>query len=149
MDDHPGVARQIANLLPERFDVVAALENPAELLEATNTHRPDVILLDITLPGMDGIELASRLHSTGHVAKVVFLTVHDDADYARAGFAVGGTGYVVKTRLATDLAPALEAAVNGMRYISPGKARAGLRSDLEDDNDFTFAKAENDKGTTK
>jgi len=90
-------------------------------------HQPDLVVLDITLPGASGVELASRLRSASASGKVVFLTVHDDADYARAGFAAGGIGYVVKSRLATDLVPALEAALEGRRFLSRGAALQELQ----------------------
>lgn len=120
LDDHPGVLRQVAALLPAGFEVVAALDDAKALLDAMKTYQPDLLVLDITLPGGNGIELASRLRDDGYTGKVIFLTVHDDADYARAGFAAGGSGYVVKARLATDLVPALEAALDGKKFISPG-----------------------------
>ena len=127
LDDHPGVLRQVADLLRGGFEVVAALNDAAKLPEAMERHHPDLVVLDITLPGASGIELASRLRSTGYSGKVVFLTVHDDADYARAGFAAGGIGYVVKARVATDLLPALEAALAGQRYVSPVDALRSLQ----------------------
>lgn len=126
LDDHPGVVRHVAGVLPEGFEVVAALQDAAALFDAVERQRPDIILLDITLPSDSGIGIASRLRSGGCPGRVVFLTVHDDADYVRAGFAAGGTGYVVKARLATDLVPALEAALEGRRFVSPGSGRDGL-----------------------
>lgn len=129
LDDHPGVLRQVAELLPAGFEVVAALHDAAALPDAMNKHQPDLVVLDITLPGTSGIQLASRLRSAGHSGKVVFLTVHDDADYARAGFAAGGKGYVVKARLGTDLLPALEAALEDRRFVSKGAALDGLQND--------------------
>jgi len=128
LDDHPGVLRQVAELLPAGFEVVAALNDAAALPAAMQRHQPDLVVLDISLPGTSGIELASQLRSAGHAGRVVFLTVHDDAEYARAGFAAGGKGYVVKPRLATDLVPALEAALAGRTFVSPGFAARGLQS---------------------
>ena len=129
VDDHPGVLRQVAEVLPAGFEVVATLQDGAALPAAMATHQPDLVVLDITLPGASGIELASRLRTAGHSGRVVFLTVHDDAEFIRAGFAAGGTGYVVKARLATDLVPALEAALEGRRYVSPGAAREALHDE--------------------
>ena len=129
LDDHPAILRQVAELLPAGFEVVAALQDATALPDAMDKHRPDLVVLDITLPGASGIELASRLHSASPSGKVVFLTVHDDADYARAGFAAGGIGYVVKARLATDLVPALEAALEGRRFLSRGAAQAELQDE--------------------
>jgi len=129
LDDHPVVLRQVEEMLPTGFEVVAALHDATALLAAMEQYQPDLVVLDITLPGGSGIELASRLRSSGHAGKVVFLTVHDDADYARAGLAAGGIGYVVKSRLATDLVPALEAALQGRRFVSSGAALEGLQAE--------------------
>jgi DNA-binding NarL/FixJ family response regulator len=119
VDDHPAVLRQVARLLPAEFEIVGILEDGAQLEAALATARPDLIVLDITLPGVSGIELARRLTATGCPARIVFLTVHADPDYAREAVAVGGLGYVVKARLGTDLVPALRAALAGRRFISP------------------------------
>jgi len=129
LDDHPGVLRQVAELLPAGFEVVAALDDGAKLPEAMKRYQPDLVVLDITLHEASGIELAARLRTAGVPGRVVFLTVHDDADYARAGLAAGGIGYVVKSRLATDLVPALEGALAGRRFISPGTAADALQDE--------------------
>jgi len=146
LDDHPGVLRQVAELLPARFEVVAALKDATALPAAMEKHQPDLVVLDISLPGVSGIELASRLRSAGHAGRVVFLTVQDDAEYARAGFAAGGKCYVVKPRLATDLVPALEAALAGRTFISPGVAATGLQGEAWTD---TGSVSEVNQPTTK
>jgi len=119
VDDHPTVLRQVSGWLAGEFDVVAALEEGSGLVKAVEEFQPDLVVLDISLPGASGIELASQLQRAGYPGKVVFLTVHSDPDYARAAFAAGAIGYVVKTRLATDLIPALRSALAGERFISP------------------------------
>ena len=81
--------------------------------------RPDVIVLDITMARLDGIEAAHQLRSSPRPARLVFLTVHEDADYARAALDAGGLGYVAKTRLASDLLPAIWAALADQSFISP------------------------------
>lgn len=80
---------------------------------------PDLIVMDITLPGLSGLELAQRLRGSRCSAAIVFLTVHCDANYARAAFASGASGYVVKARMAADLTLALRAAQRGQRFVSP------------------------------
>jgi DNA-binding NarL/FixJ family response regulator len=126
VDDHPAVLRQVEELLPDDFEVVAALEEGGGLAKAVEEHQPDLIVLDISLPGASGIELASRLQTAGYPGKVVFLTVHSDPDYARAAFAAGAIGYVVKTQLASDLIPALRAALAGKRFVSPCPELEGI-----------------------
>jgi DNA-binding NarL/FixJ family response regulator len=119
VDDHPAMLRQVTQLLLGQFEVVELLPNGATLEVALARSHPDLIVLDITLPGASGIELARRLTAAGCHTPIVFLTVHADADYAREALAAGGLGYVVKPRFATDLLPALRAASAGQRFISP------------------------------
>jgi len=118
-DDHPALLGQIARLLAGEFEIVGTVSNGLDLIEAAARLDPDLVVLDITMPGLDGIEGARRLRQTGCRAKIVFLTVHDDADYVRAGMEAGGMGYVVKARLAADLIPALRKAQTGSCFISP------------------------------
>ena len=89
------------------------------LLAETERLHPDVIVLDITMPRLDGIEAARQLLSSQRPARLVFLAVHEDADYARAALDAGGLGYVVKTRLASELLPAIRAALADRRFVSP------------------------------
>jgi DNA-binding NarL/FixJ family response regulator len=120
VDDHPAVLTQVKQLLPADFEVVAALPNGSGLAAAIEKHRPEILLLDITLPGASGIELAAQLRRTGYSGKLVFLTVHDDPDYVGAALVAGADGYVLKSRLATDLIPALQAVLAGRQFVSPG-----------------------------
>lgn len=119
VDDHPAVLRQTVQLLSARFQIVAALPDGRDLLALAADKHVDLIVLDITLPGLSGIDLAARLKAAGYVGKIVFLTVHADPDYAREALEVGASGYVVKPRLASDLVPALTAALGGEIFISP------------------------------
>lgn len=119
VDDHPAVLRQTVKLLAPRFEIVAALPDGSGLLTLAADKKIDLIVLDITLPGLSGIDLASRLKTAGYPGKIVFLTVHADPDYAREALEVGASGYVVKPRLASDLVPALTAALGGEIFISP------------------------------
>ena len=119
VDDNPAILRQTIQLLPEAFDVVDTLEDGSQLAASVKEHQPDLIVLDITLPGLSGIKLASQLKATGCTARIIFLTVHADADYAREAFAAGGIAYVLKPRLASDLTPALHSAMAEQRFVSP------------------------------
>ena len=118
VDDNARVRQQVLRLLPDGFEVVGSLADGSELSAAIETHHPDLVLLDITLPGQNGIALATRLKAAGFRAGIVFLTVHEDPDYAAAAMAAGARGYVVKSRMTSDLAPALLAAMEGRRFIS-------------------------------
>lgn len=124
VDDHPAVLAQVTQLLPAEFEVVRALTDGRELMTAMEKHHPEIVLLDITLPGTCGIDLAAQLRRAGNPVKVVFLTVHDDPDYVGAALSAGASGYVVKSRLAADLIPALRAVLEGRQFISPGGKHA-------------------------
>ena len=126
VDDNPAVLRQVAELLPREYDVVATLEHGAGLAAAVLEHQPDIIVLDITLPPVSGISLASQLKVAGCLAEIVFLTVHSDRDYVRAAFGVGAIAYVVKARLGLDIVPALRAAMRGERFVSPSPGLEGM-----------------------
>jgi len=126
VDDHPAVLRQVAQLLTGAFQVVDALLDGRQLRRAIEIRHPELVVLDITLPGISGIDLARDLTATASCPKIVFLTVHDDPDYAREALAAGALGYVVKSRLASDLVPALHAALEGRRFVSPCPALESL-----------------------
>ena len=98
--------------------VVGAVKDGQQALEAARTLHPDVIVLDISMPGMTGLEVASCLRAEGSTAAVVFLTVHDDEDFVVAAKKAGGIGYVVKLRLAADLLVAVEEARAGRSFVS-------------------------------
>ena len=118
-DDHPAVLALTADALAGECLVVGRVGDGYELLAEAERLHPDVIVLDITMPRLDGIEAARQLRSSHQPARLVFLTVHEDADYARAALDAGGLGYVVKTRLASDLLPAIRAALADQSFISP------------------------------
>ena len=112
------LALTAAALGDECFVVGSVVDGPALLAEAERLH-PDLIVLDITMPGLDGIEAARQPRRSHRPARLVFLTVHEDADFARSALDAGGLGYVVKARLASDLLPAIRAALADRRFISP------------------------------
>ena len=118
VDDNPAVLRQVAQLISDDFMIVDTLHDGSTLEVAVTTRHPDIVVLDVTLPGASGFVLASRLARQAQPPKIVFLTVHDDPDYVRAAFDAGAAAYVVKTRLCQDLVPALRAAVEGRRFVS-------------------------------
>jgi len=118
-DDHPAVVAFAAAVLADECLVVARAGDGLELVAEAERLHPDVIVLDITMPRLDGIEAARQLRRSHQSARLVFLTVHEDADYARAALDAGGLGYVIKTRLASDLLPAIRAALADRRFVSP------------------------------
>ena len=118
-DDHPAMLALTAAALAGECLVVGSVGDGRALLAEAERLRPDVIVLDITMPRLDGIEAARQLRGSQWPARLVFLTVYEDADFAQAALDAGGLGFVVKARLASDLLPAIRAALADRRFISP------------------------------
>lgn len=118
-EDHKGMREKIVQMLERDFDVVGVVGDGLALLEAAARMKPNVCLMDISMPSLCGIETAIRLKQGGSDAKVVFLTVDEDPDYVRAALATGALGYVLKSRMATDLVIAIEEAMAGRLFVSP------------------------------
>jgi DNA-binding NarL/FixJ family response regulator len=102
-------------------------ENGVQVIELALSAHPDVIVLDISMPVINGIETAIRVKAFGCPSKVLFLTVDEDPDFAEAAMSIGALGYVLKARLATDLIPAIRNALQGRVYMSRSM-RLSLRS---------------------
>ena len=118
VDDNDAMIARAAAALTPRCVVVGTAHSGTEALDAVGTLRPDVVVLDISMPGMTGLEVAATLRHQGSTAAVVFLTVHDDEDFLHAAQEAGGTGYVVKRRLASDLIVAVQEARAGRSFVS-------------------------------
>ena len=117
-DDHPIFLERVGKFLEPTFEVVGRVGNGQALFEAAMNLKPDVIITDISMPILSGIEAVNKLRKSGYTSKVVFLTVHADPDFVRACLAVGALGYVLKTRMATDLLPAIREALAGRIFVS-------------------------------
>ncbi len=118
-DDHSVVLDRVGALLRPTFDVVGAVTNGPELISAGMRLDPDVIVADITMPGLTGLEAAHKLREAGSLAKFVFLTVHIEHEFVEACVRQGALGYVVKSRMKTDLIAAIQDALAGRTFISP------------------------------
>jgi DNA-binding NarL/FixJ family response regulator len=118
-DDHQSFLDVAKRLLEPEFEVVKTVDDGEALLEEAARLTLDVIVLDISMPKLNGIEAARQLKAAGSTAKIVFLTVHEDVDYVRSALAAGAHGYVVKPRLASDLLPALRQVLASGSFISP------------------------------
>jgi DNA-binding NarL/FixJ family response regulator len=118
-DDYSPMLELTATALGSEYLVVGSVVDGLALLAEAERLQPDVIVLDITMPRLDGIEAARQLRSSRNPARLVFLTVHEDRDFARAALDAGGLGYVVKSRFTSDILPAIRAALADRRFISP------------------------------
>jgi len=114
-EDNQGILDTVARLLEGQFEVVAVAKDGQRAIEAVAELDPDVVLLDVALPILNGIKAASRIKNSGFTGKIVFLTIYEDPDFVTAAFSAGASGYVFKTRLASDLIPMLrQLSVNGV-----------------------------------
>ena len=122
VDDNEMTLARAKSVLSTRCVVLGTARNGQAALEAAAALHPDVVVLDISMPGMNGFELARRLRAAGSTARLVFLTVHEDEELILAARNAGAIGYVVKTRLASDLELAVREARAGRPFQSPGRS---------------------------
>ena len=121
-DDHRLVAEGLKSLLMAEFEVVGLVEDGYALIEAARQLRPEVIVADITMPQLNGIEALALLRKDHPEIKVVFLTMHQDVTYARRALAAGAAGYVLKHSASAELITAIRAALAGKTYLTPALA---------------------------
>jgi len=118
-DDEQEFLQTIALQLEGECEVVGTSSDGARAVALTTILSPDVVVLDISMPVATGIEAALCLRERGCRARILFLTVHYDRDFVEAALSAGGKGYVLKSRLITDLLPAIRAVMDGNVFISP------------------------------
>jgi DNA-binding NarL/FixJ family response regulator len=118
-DDRKEVLQAVALVLEDEFEIVGTAGDGMVVLELVPYVRADVLVLDISMPILNGIEVAWHLKNAGSAARIVFLTIHEDGDFVRAAMTTGAFGYVLKSCLASDLAPAIRKALEGETFISP------------------------------
>ena len=117
-DDHPDLLKTVERHLEPEFEVVGKVLDGQLLLQEAIRLKPDVIVSDISMPLLNGIEAADQLKESGCQSRIVFLTVHSDPDFVRSCLATGALGYVVKSRMNTELVPAIREALAGNIFIS-------------------------------
>lgn len=117
-DDHQAVLQRVCGLLGEDFDIVGTVNNGRDAVVAALRLNPDVLVIDISMPILNGLQAAQQLRTAKQATKVVFLTVHTDEDFVAAALSAGAAGYVTKSDVATDLVPAISEALAGRIYVS-------------------------------
>lgn len=118
-DDNPAMVEATLHILEPEFNVVGTVGNGRDLLQLAAELQPDVLILDISMPILNGLEAARLLKQEGSNARIVFLTIHEDREFVEESLFAGAMGYVVKPRLATDLPIAVREALRGRTFVSP------------------------------
>ena len=118
-DDHRMVAEALMSLLAPEFELVGVVEDGRALVEAAGTLRPDVIVADVSMPHLNGIDALIQLRQRGNRVPVVFLTMHKDASFARRALDAGASGFVLKHSAPAELLSAMRAALVGRTYLTP------------------------------
>ena len=127
-DDHLIVAEALKSLLAPEFDLVGVVEDGRALVEAAGKLRPDVIVADVTMPHLNGIDALVQLRQSGDRVPVVFLTMHRDVSFARRALDAGASGFVLKHSAPAELLSALRAALEGKTYLTPQLAAEVLEA---------------------
>ncbi len=131
-DDHAIVVEGLVSLLQREFSLMGSVPDGHHLIDAARQLRPDVIVTDMAMPGLSGLEALRRLRLDGNSAKVIFLTMHADAQLAAEALRAGASGFVVKHAAGKELIDAIHAAWRGGTYVTPSLSPEVLKS-LADD----------------
>jgi len=118
-DDHRILAEGLRRLLEPEFDLVGIVEDGRALLAAAEKLRPDVIVADISMPLLNGIEAVRQIKKAQVGIKIVFLTMHPDVTYAASAFEAGASGYVLKHSAPSELVTAITSVLAGQQYVTP------------------------------
>jgi DNA-binding NarL/FixJ family response regulator len=122
-DDHAEFLALVVRLIEAEFEIVQTFPDGQAIVDAVDSLEDDLLVMDISMPKLNGLEAAQQLKAAGCKAKIVFLTVHKDRDYVRCALAAGALGYVVKDRMASDLVPALREALADHCFVSDSLAQ--------------------------
>ena len=120
VDDHEIFREQVCALLRSQpgFEVICEAANGLEAVSRGEELQPDVVVLDISMPGLGGIEAAGRIHRVAPKSQIVFLSQHNSESIAETALAAGALAYVTKSSASTDLIPAIEAVSEGKKFVS-------------------------------
>jgi DNA-binding NarL/FixJ family response regulator len=118
-DDHRAMLETLVGMLSPDFEVVAAVADGLTAVTQAEHLEPDLLVLDIAMPGLNGIAAAAQLKRRGSTAKVVFVTNMRDREFMQESLALGQVGFVIKDRLVADLLPAVRDVLAGKSFVSP------------------------------
>jgi DNA-binding NarL/FixJ family response regulator len=119
VDDNGDMLRDLREELSAEFEIAGTAENGEEAVREVSRLDPDILVLDITMPLMNGLQVASMLRERHPRTKILFLTIHEEPEYISAAFSAGAWGYVTKRRLANDLPLAIREVFGGRNFLSP------------------------------
>ncbi len=122
-DDHTLIAEALHRLIAPQFDVVATIADGRALLDSAASLKPDVVVVDIAMPLLNGLEAGRRLKQKMPGVKLIFLTMNEDPELAMEAMKSGASGYVLKQSAASELLHALQTALQGKSYVTPRIAR--------------------------
>jgi DNA-binding NarL/FixJ family response regulator len=122
-DDHQAMLESVVSVLTREHDVIATVPDARSLIDAAKALDPDVLVVDVQMPGLCGIAAAHCLKGGGCRAKLVFVTMHPEREYIQDCMALGSVGFVAKDRLAFDLLPAVRSVLQGQPFVSPSISR--------------------------
>lgn len=141
-DDHRIVVEGLKRLLEERFELVGVVEDGRTLVAEARRLRPDVIVADVSMPALNGIEALARIRQEDPAARVVILSMHQNPAYARRALAAGAAAYVVKHAAPAELVLAIDAALRGGTFVSPSLARAVMEAPATEEQPLTTRQRE-------
>jgi DNA-binding NarL/FixJ family response regulator len=118
-DDNRDILTDLREELADEFEIIGSAENGREALKAVVELEPDVLVLDMRMPFLNGLEVARHLQTEKNPTRIVFLTIHEEPEYISAAFAAGAQGYVTKRRLASDLKHSIREVFAGRTFLSP------------------------------
>ena len=122
-DDNRAMLTDLQDELSKEFSIAGAVDNGEEAIREVLRLNPDVLVLDITMPGLSGIQVAAHLRDSHVKTRILFLTIHEQSEYISAAFLAGASGYVTKRHLGTDLAVAIRQVSQGKTFLSPSLQR--------------------------
>lgn len=129
-DDHTLVLEGFKRLLEEHSQVVGSVEDGRSLLDAAKRLQPDIVVMDISMPKLNGLDAARRLRKIVPQARLIFVTVHADPDYVTQAFKAGASGYLLKRSAGSELLQAVQAVASGNYYITSLVAKDLVQSTL-------------------
>ncbi len=130
-DDHSLVAAGLCKLLESEFELVGTVGDGRALVAAAKKERPDVVLLDISMPLLNGVEAARQLQAALPASKLIFVTVHSDSPYVVEAFRAGASGYLLKRSAASELVTAIREVLAGNLYVTPLIGKGALEGILK------------------